>query len=76
MQLQVMFTLYGGLLSLGACLGGNLTIIGAAANVLVRETAASKGYKISFLRFMKYGALVTLISLVLSSIYLYFKYLH
>ena len=63
-------------LSLGACLGGNLTIIGAAANVLVSETAASKGYKISFLRFMKYGALVTLISLVLSSIYLYFKYLH
>ena len=63
-------------LSLGACLGGNLTIIGAAANVLVSETAASKGYKISFLRFMKYGALVTFISLILSSIYLYFKYLH
>jgi Na+/H+ antiporter NhaD/arsenite permease-like protein len=63
-------------LSLGACLGGNLTIIGAAANVLVSETAASKGHKISFLRFMKYGALVTLISLVLSSFYLYFKYLH
>lgn len=63
-------------LSLGACLGGNLTIIGAAANVLVSETAASKGHKISFLRFMKYGTLTTLISLVLSSIYLYFKYLH
>lgn len=63
-------------LSLGACLGGNLTIIGAAANVLVSETAASKGYKISFLRFMKYGALVTFISLTLSSIYLYIKYLH
>lgn len=63
-------------LSLGACLGGNLTIIGAAANVLVSETAASKGHKISFLRFMKYGALTTLISLVLSSVYLYFKYLH
>ena len=62
-------------LSLGACLGGNLTIIGAAANVLVSETAASKGYKISFMRFMKYGSLVTLISLVLSSIYLYFRYL-
>jgi len=63
-------------LSLGACLGGNLTIIGAAANVLVSETAASKGYKISFLRFMKYGALVTVISLALSSGYLYLKYLH
>lgn len=63
-------------LSLGACLGGNLTIIGAAANVLVSETAASKGHKISFMRFMKYGSLVTLISLVLSSIYLYVRYLH
>lgn len=62
-------------LSLGACLGGNLTIIGAAANVLVSETAASKGHKISFFRFMKYGALVTFISLVLSSIYLYVRYL-
>lgn len=63
-------------LSLGACLGGNLTIIGAAANVLVSETAASKGHKISFLRFMKYGALVTFISLTLSSVYLYFRFLH
>ncbi len=62
-------------LSLGACLGGNLTIIGAAANVIVSETASSKGHKISFLRFMKYGALVTFISLLLSSFYLYFKYL-
>ena len=62
-------------LSLGACLGGNLTIIGAAANVLVSETATSKGHKISFFRFMKYGALVTFISLVLSSIYLYVRYL-
>ena len=62
-------------LSLGACLGGNLTIIGAAANVLVSETAASHGHKISFLRFMKYGTLVVFISLVLSSGYLYFRYL-
>ena len=63
-------------LSLGACLGGNLTIIGAAANVIVSETATVKGYPISFMRFMKYGALTTFISLSLSSLYLYFKYLH
>lgn len=62
-------------LSLGACLGGNFTIIGAAANVLVSETAASKGYKISFFRFMKYGALATIISLVLSTAYIYLRYL-
>lgn len=63
-------------LSLGACLGGNLTIIGAAANVIVSETSATKGHPISFMRFMKYGALITFISLLLSSIYLYIKYLH
>lgn len=63
-------------LSLGACLGGNLTIIGAAANVIVSETATVKGHKISFLRFMKYGALVTFISLAMSSVYLYLRYLH
>lgn len=63
-------------LSLGACLGGNLTIIGAAANVLVSETAASKGYPISFMRFLKYGVLTVTVSLVLSSAYLYLRYLH
>ena len=63
-------------LSLGACLGGNLTIIGAAANVLVSETAATKGHSISFMRFLKYGIMTTFISLVLSSVYLYVRYLH
>ena len=62
-------------LSLGACLGGNLTIIGAAANVIVSETATTKGHPISFMRFMKYGALVTFISLALASVYLWVRYL-
>ena len=76
LELATMVILWAsGILSVGACLGGNLTIIGAAANVLVSETSASRGHKISFLRFMKYGALITFISLVLSSFYLYFRYL-
>ena len=62
-------------LSLGACLGGNLTIIGAAANVIVSETSTSSGHPISFIRFLKYGALITFISLSLSSLYLYLRYL-
>jgi len=62
-------------LSLGACLGGNFTLVGAAANVLVSETSASNGHQISFMRFMKYGALITVISLALSSVYLYVRYL-
>ena len=62
-------------LSLGACLGGNMTIIGAAANVIVSETAASKNYPISFMQFMKYGVITVLISLVLSSAYIYLRFL-
>lgn len=62
-------------LSLGACLGGNMTIIGAAANVIVCETAAKSGHPISFMRFMKYGALVTFVSLGLSSAYIYIRFL-
>ena len=62
-------------LALGACLGGNFTIIGAAANVLVSETATSKGHPISFMRFLKYGVIVTVIALTISSVYLYVKYL-
>ena len=62
-------------LSLGACLGGNMTIIGAAANVIVSETASASGHKISFLKFMKYGIFITIISLVLSSVYIYFRFL-
>lgn len=62
-------------LSLGACLGGNMTIIGAAANVIVSETAAAHKHPISFLSFMKYGVIVMAISLALSSIYIYLKFL-
>ncbi len=62
-------------LSLGACLGGNLTIIGAAANVIVSENAAKSGHPISFMRFMKYGVMVVAISLIFSTVYVYFKFL-
>lgn len=62
-------------LSLGACLGGNMTIIGAAANVIVAETSTGYGHHISFRRFFKYGASITLISLILSSVYIYFRFL-
>ncbi len=62
-------------LSLGACLGGNLTIIGAAANVIVSENSAKHGHPISFMGFMKYGVAVVFISLVLSSVYIYLRFL-
>lgn len=62
-------------LSLGACLGGNMTIIGAAANVIVSETAASAGHPIKFMHFLKYGVLVTGIALVMSTAYIWFRFL-
>ena len=62
-------------LALGACLGGNMTIIGAAANVIVSENAHKAGYPISFLKFLKYGILVTFISLSVSTVYIYFRFL-
>lgn len=63
-------------LSLGACLGGNMTIIGAAANVIVSENAAKEGHPIGFIQFMKYGVPVVAMSLIVSSIYIYLRYLH
>ncbi len=62
-------------LSLGACLGGNMTIIGAAANVIVSENAHKAGHPISFLYFLKYGIIVTMISLAISTVYIYFRFL-
>lgn len=62
-------------LALGAGLGGNLTIVAAAANVYVINIAQRAGYKISFLAFMKYGALVTLSSVGIASGYLWLRYL-
>lgn len=62
-------------LSLGACLGGNMTMIGAAANVIVSETSAKHDHPMFFLRFMKYGVLIVLISLAICSVYVKFKYM-
>ncbi len=62
-------------LSLGACLGGNMTLIGAAANVIVCETAQKHGCKISFAEYLKYGVSITFISLILSTIYIWIRYL-
>jgi Na+/H+ antiporter NhaD/arsenite permease-like protein len=62
-------------LALGACLGGNLTIVGASANVVVANIAAREGHPIKFVEFVRYGAVVTLISLVISTGYVWFRYL-
>lgn len=63
-------------LSLGACLGGNMTIIGAAANVIVSETSAAHGHRIKFMEYLKYGVVAMFISLTLSAVYIWLRFLH
>ncbi len=62
-------------LSLGACLGANLTLVAAAANVLVANLAEKGGERIPFWEFFRYGSLVTFISMVVCSAYLWLRYL-
>jgi Na+/H+ antiporter NhaD/arsenite permease-like protein len=62
-------------LALGACLGGNFTLVGAAANVVVASLAEKSGHPISFGRFLRYGAITTFMSLVLASGYIWLRYL-
>ena len=62
-------------LALGACLGGNLTIVGAAANVIVVSLAEKSGHPISFKHFLRYGITTTFMSLVLASGYVWLRYL-
>ena len=57
-------------LALGACLGGNGTLIGASANVTVTGLAEKDGKRISFGEFTAFGARVTAITLAMSSVYL------
>lgn len=57
-------------LAAGADFGGNLTIVGASANVVAIGLAAAKGYKISFWKFAAYGIPVTLVSVGVSLPYL------
>ena len=62
-------------LALGACLGGNLTIVGASANVVVANRAARAGHPIRFVEFFRYGAIVVVASLVISTAYVWVRYL-
>ncbi len=57
-------------LALGACFGGNLTMIGASANIVSVGMAKQSGVKISFLEFMKTSALLTFVTLCVASGYL------
>ena len=61
-------------LALGADFGGNLTAIGASANVVMLGIARRADYPISFWEFTRKGALITVVSIVLSALYLWLRY--
>ncbi|WP_276354095.1 ArsB/NhaD family transporter [Cohnella caldifontis] len=62
-------------LALGACLGGNGTLIGASANLIVAGLAGKEGHPIRFMTFLKLGFPLMLLSIVISSVYVYLRYL-
>ncbi len=61
-------------LALGACLGGNGTLVGASANVVIAQVANRNNCRITFWSFTKYGFPFMIASLVIAHIYLYVRY--
>lgn len=61
-------------LALGACLGGNGTAIGASANVIVVGMSEKAGRKISFMKFMAYGMPIMIMTVAVSTIYVWLRY--
>ncbi|MBC7242413.1 MAG: ArsB/NhaD family transporter [Anaerolineae bacterium] len=62
-------------LVMGADFGGNLTLVGASANLVVATVAQRAGYPISFKRYLSYSLISTLAVLLLSTLYLWLRYL-
>lgn len=62
-------------LALGACLGGNGTLLGSSSNLVVAGLAAKSNHPLGFLSFMKIGLTVVIFSLLISTIYIYYRYL-
>lgn len=67
-------TIFWWALSFGSCLGGNITLLGSATNVVAVGAAAKAGCKIDFMKFMKFGSLIAVENLIIASLYLYFRY--
>lgn len=62
-------------LALGACLGGNGTLVGASANLIVAGLAQERGVRITFIKYLKIGFPIMILTIVLSTIYVYLRYL-
>ena len=62
-------------LALGANLGGNATVIGASANVVVASMSEARGHPITFAQYLRYGVPATLATLVVATIDIWIRYL-
>lgn len=62
-------------LALGACLGGNGTLIGASANLIAAGLSGKEGHPIKFVAYMKIGFPLMLLSVLMASVYIYLRYL-
>ena len=62
-------------LALGADFGGNATLIGASANIIVANLAARGGQAITFREFLAYGVPVTLVSALVATAWVWLRYL-
>ena len=62
-------------LALGACLGGNGSLVGASANLIVAGFAERAGHRIRFLPFMLLAFPLMILSIVIASLYIYMRYL-
>lgn len=60
--------------ALGACLGGNGTIIGASANIIACSALEKQRHKISFIEFMKIGFPTMILSIIIATIYISIRY--
>jgi Na+/H+ antiporter NhaD/arsenite permease-like protein len=61
-------------LALGACLGGNGTLIGSAANLTVAGIAERNAVRFSFMRYLAYGLPMTLVSIAICHLYVWLRY--
>jgi len=62
-------------LALGANFGGNATVIGASANVVVASMSETRGYPITFVHFLRYGIPATLVTMLVATVDIVVRYL-
>lgn len=62
-------------LAMGADIGGNATLVGASANVIVSGMSEREGHKIGFMEYIKVAAPLTVVGLLVCSLYIWMRYL-